>query len=97
MKNKIYHDFAEVKAQIKFLEEQESLLKAQIIKDLHKRKVDKLEGEFGTFTICNKKKYTYSKKLQKLEEDLKIKKYEEQEKGVAKVEVSEYIKFETNE
>lgn len=97
MRHTLYKDYAEVKFQIKLLEEQKNLLQKDILEDLHKDGVDKFEGEIGKFTICSKKSWKYSKKITKLEDDLKIKKTEEQEKGIAKVEESEYLLFKANE
>jgi len=48
--------------------------------------VDKLESDFGTFTIANKTTYTYSEKVTKLQE-------EEKANGTAKIKMSPYVLF----
>lgn len=93
MQNNIYKEYADIKFQTKALELREAELKKAILNDLKSQKLNKVESEFGNFTVASKNKYTYSKKIQKLEEDLKIKKNEEVEKGNAKVEVTEYIMY----
>lgn len=91
----MYKEYAELKALIGELELREEILKKQILEDLHERGQTKVEGEYGIFTVVSKKRWKYSSKLIKYEEDLKIKKLEEQERGVAKAEIGEYIKFTT--
>ena len=89
----MYKEYADLKLQLRILEAKEAQLKLAILSDLHKQKVDKIEGDYGKFTICQKKRWTYSRKLQKFEEDIKIQKIEEQESGKAKSEDSEYVMY----
>lgn len=88
-----YREYADIKREIKFLELREAALKEAIIADLSSQKLSKVEGEFGKLTVAVRKVWIYSKKLTKLKEDLKLKEYEEQEKGVAKAKESPYLKF----
>lgn len=89
----IYKEYADVRHELEVLETKRDYLKNEILRDLKRQKVDKVEGEYGKFTVCQKKNWIYSKKLSALEENLKIQKVEEQEKGIAKAEVTEYITY----
>lgn len=97
MNNNIYKEYAELKAQKKILEEREDELKTKILLDMREKDVEKLDNPYGHFSLCIKKKWLYSRKLQKEEEALKIAKIEEQESGKAKSEETEYITFKPNE
>lgn len=58
-----------------------------------KEGVDYADTEFGKATVARRSYYTYSDAVTKLEEEVKLKKVEEVEKGVAEESVTEYILF----
>ena len=95
----MYKEYADIKFQMKVLEEREAQLKAAILEDFKNRKVTKEESEYGKFTMSEgRKKWIYSSKLQNMEMELKTKKKDEEESGKAKVELGEsYLTFKTNE
>lgn len=93
MNNNIYKEYADLKNQILILELKHNELKNLIMDDMRTRDVSKVESEQGLFTVCTKKKWTYSRKLQKAEEDIKIAKLNEQESGKAIVDETEYLMF----
>jgi len=84
MTNATLIKYAEIVKAEKELAEKKEVLKAKIVEDFGKDKIDKLECDFGTFTISSKPKWEYSKKVKKLESDLKILKVTEQENETAK-------------
>jgi len=86
----MYKEYADVKYHIGLLENRADELKLEI---LESQKEDKVENEFGVFNKRNKKSWTYSKKLQKQEDKLKVDKVDEQESGKAKVEISISLVF----
>lgn len=85
--------YAKLKAAEKVAKAKASELAIDIIEDFHKNKLDsKLPTEFGTFSLCKKPKYKYSKKVETLEAEVKQLKHNEVDSGKAKVEsISEYL------
>lgn len=99
MKEQQLKKYAEIKEQIKLLEEQAKVLNDAIVDEMLGSDMTKATFEFGTFTICSKKSYTYSPKIKTMEENLKIAKNKEVEQGKAKVKESKYLLYsnKTNE
>jgi regulator of sigma D len=88
-----FKEYADIKTQIRFLEERESIIKEAIMAELQGAKMDKAETVWGKFTIGTKKNYTYTDKVKSLEDKVKIAKMEEVEKGVAEVQETKYLLF----
>jgi hypothetical protein len=80
----------------KALEEQKKALREEIVEDFKKKGLEKVNSEFGSFTICNKTSWKYSESIKSLENKVKIAKDKEQKKGIAKVTISEYLLFKEN-
>lgn len=91
-----YKQYADIKLQIRFLEERAEELNKEIVADMQDNKVEKVETEFGKFTICTKKTWKFSPKVKSLEEKVKLAKIDEQERGIAKAEESNYLLFKEN-
>lgn len=93
MKNDLFKQLVEVKNTIKALQEQEDALKGKIIDELKNNNIDKLENDLGKFTIANRTSYTYSEKVQGMEEKVKLAKLKEVEKGIAEVSITNYLLY----
>lgn len=93
----IYKEYASLKAKKESIEEEIAKINEAIVDDMKTRKVTKEESKWGKFTICAKKTFKYSAKVTKLEDSIKMLKFEEQEKGIAKAKESHYLLFKTNE
>ena len=89
MDKAIYKRYAEIKGQMKALEEEEAFLKTALLKDLK----DKVAFEFGKFTYSTRVSYKYSDKVLTLQEKVKLAQLKEQEKGIAKEVKSHYLTF----
>lgn len=78
----------------KQLEVKEKALKDALLEEFKKSNTEKdgLEG-VGSFSIARRSSWVYSDVVSKLEDDIKIKKDEEQRRGVAEEKVTEYILF----
>lgn len=92
MKNEL-KKYAKLQEQIKDLELQRDGLKQEIIGALHKEKLDKVESDYGKFTISYRTSYTYSEKVDALVEKVKLAKVKEEEQGVAEARTTEYLTF----
>lgn len=85
---------AEAAQERKSLEVKEKALKEALLIEIKKEGKDKetLEG-VGTFTIARRTSYTYTEAVEQINEALKLKKVEEEERGLAQAQVTEYVLF----
>lgn len=96
MNTKLFEQYEVTEAKYKVLEAERKELKEQIMLELKKAKVEKVESEFGKFTIASRPVYTYSDKIIALLEKVKIAKVKEEQKGIAVNTPTEYILFTAN-
>lgn len=85
--------YAMLELSFKALEEQKKALREEIVEDFKKKGIEKMDSEFGSFTVCKKKSWKYSAKIKSLEDKVKIEKSKEQKKGIAEESISEYLLF----
>lgn len=85
--------YLELTNQIQVLEEEKSTLGESIFNELKTDGLDKLQSEFGTFSLVKTAKYTFSEAVKALEDHLKKAKEEEKEKNIALVEEKETLRF----
>jgi len=85
--NKLYKQYAEIKAEIKKLGNEAKEMEAKIFEDLSAVEGNKLITDFATFSLVYRPKWKYTDELlekEKLVKDqIKIMKKEEEVKGVA--------------
>ena len=96
MENTLLKEYVKLEEKFKALEEERTMLRLQILKDLKKNKVEKVESEYGFFTVCTKVLWIYTDAVRKLEEKAKIAKVKEQQRGLAKAVELEYLLFKAN-
>lgn len=89
--------YAMLELSFKALAEQKEALREEIVEDFKKKGIEKMNSEFGSFSICKKSSWEYSKKIKLLESKVKIEKNKEQKKGIAKSVTSEYLLYKVNE
>jgi len=89
MNQKLLLEYIELDARFKELEAEKATLRAQILDELKKNKLD----NFGSFTVAHKTSWKYSPAVAKLEEKVKLAKNTEQEKGTAKATESTYLLY----
>ena len=93
MNKELYKKYVDLRFQLRDLEEKEKSLKEEILADLQNNKVDKVETDFGAFTVCKKLSWSYSPAIKSKEEGLKIAKLKEQERGIAESSETNYLMF----
>lgn len=93
MQNKIYKKYVTFEEKFKEMEAKRKELREALVDQMKKDKIEKMETEFGSFTVCKKVTWVYSSVIKQLEESLKIKKIKEQEKEIAEKSESEYLLF----
>ena len=84
---------AAIISQIKALEAEANTVKAHILDEMKAAKITSYQSPLGTVTHVTRKSYEYTKAVKDMEEQLKLKKVEEEEKGEATVKVSEYVQM----
>lgn len=77
----------------KELADKEEVIKDALLAEMHKAGVTKEPTGYGTASITSRKTYTFTDAVTNLEQKVKIKKDEEIKKGLALVEVKEFISF----
>ena len=85
--------YADLQAKIKEMETLRDSLKEEILTEFHKEKLDKVESDYGKFTLSFRRSYAYTKNVKKLEEKVKLAKIKEEETGTAVEKVTEYLTF----
>ena|SRR3990167_8162276 len=93
MDKKLLKKFVSVTEQIKILEDQRDILKEMVLKEMRSNKIEKAETTMGIFTIAKRLSWQYSEAVAKIKEKLKLTEIREQNSGVAKSSVTEYIRF----
>lgn len=78
--------YADIKLQIKALEDEAEEMKPQIVEYMAKEGVDKLPTSAGNFTVSETSRWKFSPAVEKLQE-------EEKQKGIAKKVVITMLKF----
>ncbi len=96
MQNKLYKEYVELNAKFAELEKQKEVLREAILLDLEKNKIEKIETDFGSFTVCKKTSWKYTEKISKIEDRLKIARIQEQNKGIATSTTSNYLLYKEN-
>lgn len=86
-------ELATIAAEIKTLKAKEEELKSKIMGEMKAAGVDTYKSDFGTVSHVTRKTYTYSPEVDKMSEKLKLKKVEEEERGIAEVSVTEFIQI----
>jgi hypothetical protein len=88
--NELLERYADRKESIRLLEMEVEMLEPKVLAYLDKEGVDTLKEAYGTFSVVNRKKWTYTPELieKKKQYDtiIKAKQTEEQESGEAKAE-----------
>lgn len=84
-------ELARLATEKKAIEAQEVEIKQKLINEMKALKLSSYKADYGSFTLGERRSYTYSPEVKSLEDSLKMKKVEEEERGIAEVKVSEYI------
>lgn len=93
MNESILERYSEIKRAKKELEEEEKALKQQIEEVMQEEGKDREDTSFGTFTMAHRTYWKYTDKVKDLEEKVKLKKVEEEEKGLATPNETVYLVF----
>lgn len=88
-----YQRYAELEAQIKLLEEEKNTIKSKIMGSMIENSQEKLETEFGKFTITKLKKWEYPVSVVNKEVDYKTAKSNAELDGTATYTENASIRF----
>lgn len=84
---------AELKLQIKELEEEAKGIADEVVSAMEAEGFDKVDHAEGTFTISGRKKWTFSEKTEALREQLKESEAGEKADGTATAEETKFVVF----
>lgn len=93
MNKELLKNYSEVKKQIKELEVKADELQPLVLAELTSAGVDKVESEFGTFSITERNKWTYPDYVKSAEKKFKDEKKKAEENGDAKSEKVKGLTF----
>lgn len=93
MSDKTYEEFAILSSKIKELTEKKDAIRDLILAELVESGAQGAVTSFGKFTISKLKTWTYSPQVEKIAEDLKAKKAEEESTGDATFEEKPLLRF----
>lgn len=85
--------YAELKASIALLEKEAGVLKTEIEERMFAESRELIPTVFGEFKIEGRKTWTYPAAVTRIEEDLKVAKFEAEEKGTASFVEKKFLKF----
>ena len=92
MENK-YEQYATLDAQIRELTAKKDQVKLEIISEMNDKGENKVESDFGKFTITKLKKWIYPEKVLDLEEKFKSAKAKAESTGEATYEEQDSLRF----
>ena len=79
----IYERYAVINSQMEDLKNQKDSLRTEILEDMIERGEDKVETGVGKFTVTKLKTWTYTSKVEELNEEYKARKAKEESTGDA--------------
>jgi len=91
-KNKLKR-YSDLKLQEKALKAQMSILNSEILQMLNDENADKIESDFGVFTLVPKKTWKFSDSIDTAKKNIKMLQEEEQADGTATYTESHYLMF----
>lgn len=92
MENTKFLQLIEIKEKIALLEQQETLLQEEVLKQMAEEKLEKVETERGLVTKTQRTSYKYSTAIAEIEAKVKEAKKIEQEQGIAQPIVTESLR-----
>lgn len=88
-----YEKYAKLKAAAKAVADEIKLLEEDIFADLEEKGVDQYKNDLGTFSITYRKTWDYPDEIYHMEEELKLRKKQLQQKLIAKPYTNPYVRF----
>src|SRR3990167_4511656 len=93
MQKTLFAEFLKVEASYKDICAKRDAVRAEIVEEMQKSKVEKAETEYGIFTIAKRAVWAYTEAVRKLEQRVKLAKVREEKKGLATRTETEYLRF----
>ncbi len=93
MKKELFQKYSQLKNTIKELQEEVNVLEPELMNEMKESGAEKVESDFGLFTIVPRKAYQYSDVVKSMETVLKDKKKEEEKNGVAQVSINTSLRY----
>lgn len=79
----MYEEYAIIEAQIKALKNKQDEMRVKILEEMVSKEQKKIDTSVGSFSVSNRKTWTYTKKVEEMEEKFKALKAKEESTGDA--------------
>lgn len=89
----IYKTLADLLALQKDIEAKVQEAKQTLLAEMEANGEEKVQTEYGSFTVASRKSYTYTDAVKKLEEKVKLAKVKEEQTGTATKKITQYIVY----
>lgn len=86
MQEKLLKEYVKLEARFKELEQDRQELRSKILSAMQESRLEKVESVWGSFTVAARQTWKYSKAVDKIAEQLALRKAQEVKKGIATVE-----------
>ena len=83
MNKENYKNYADVKNQIKELENKAKEIEVIILDEMKSQEIDSVKSDFGTFSLTKRKTWKYTDEVLKLSDVVKQQKEKEETEGIA--------------
>jgi len=89
----LFKEYADLKIQIKSLEEKSKELEPKVLEQMQVEEVEQVKSDFGTFSITKRKSWKYSENVKMAEDAVKAQKSLEEKEGIATFEEKQGLMF----
>ena len=89
----LYQEYALLESQLKELETKKEQLRTHILKDMIRKKEEKIETDMGSFTVTKLKTWKYPRSIEVLKENFEAEKARAQSTGDATFTEKESLRF----
>jgi len=91
-KQELYQEYINIVNQIGELENKKKILTEQVMNKFHSEKLEKIEADNGLITLGKRNKWIYTRAVENKSNELKELKKVEEKTGVAKQEITEFLR-----
>lgn len=93
MDNKeLYQQYISISEKISELESQKKVIQEQVMQKMTDEQIDKVEADNGLIKLAERPRWTYSENVEKKTGELKELKKVEENTGIAKKEITKYLR-----
>jgi len=96
MNQELLKEYAKVCTTLKDLETRKKELQPLMYEHLNSLDLDKIQSPFGTFSLGERKSYTYTDEVAMAKEEIKAIQTEEENNGKAQIKITPFVRYQAN-